>query len=111
MKTFRGLQKEANRHHIRVHNKCHWMVTSVLILMMIMMTLKKLKLLVVPWEGTKQKQEEMMAQMTQLNTTLAKHMAETVRITVNPLLMPDVRHLDPEDQETEKAVKTSIREK
>ncbi|CAH1425493.1 unnamed protein product [Lactuca virosa] len=54
---------------------------------------------------------EMMAQMTQWNTTLEKHMTETVRLTEYSLLMQDVRRLDPEDQEAAKAVKESIQEK
>ncbi|CAI9283077.1 unnamed protein product [Lactuca saligna] len=52
--------------------------------------------------------EEMMAQ---LNTTLEKHMTETVRLVEFLLLIQDVRHLDPEDQEVAKILKTSIREK
>ncbi|CAH1450402.1 unnamed protein product [Lactuca virosa] len=47
--------------------------------------------------GTEQpaRLEEMMTQMTQLNSTLERHMDETVRITEYTLLMQDVRHLDP----------------
>ncbi|CAH1418090.1 unnamed protein product [Lactuca virosa] len=55
--------------------------------------------------------EEMVAQMAQLSTTLEKHMSETVGLTEYSLLMQDVRHLDPEDQEAAKVVKASIREK
>ncbi|CAI9261710.1 unnamed protein product [Lactuca saligna] len=53
---------------------------------------------------------EMITQITQLNTTLEKHMTETVRLTKYPLLIQDVRHLDPED-EVAKVMKVSIREK
>ncbi|CAH1413468.1 unnamed protein product [Lactuca virosa] len=55
--------------------------------------------------------EEMITQMTQLISTLERHMIETIRLTEYTLLMQDVRHLDAEDQETAKAVKQSIRGK
>ncbi|CAH1452312.1 unnamed protein product [Lactuca virosa] len=55
--------------------------------------------------------EEMMTQMTQLNLTPERHMAETVRLTEYSLLMQDVRHLDPEDQEATRIMKASIRKK
>ncbi|CAH1444314.1 unnamed protein product [Lactuca virosa] len=55
--------------------------------------------------------EEMITQMTQLNSTLERHMNETVRLAEYPLLMQYVRHLDPEDQVAAKAVKQSIHEK
>ncbi|CAI9263655.1 unnamed protein product [Lactuca saligna] len=101
MKTLLNRQKEAEHLHIQAHNKYHWMVTLALILMMITMKLKSYACLFVPWEGTKQKleekekknyiikssagtersirSEEMMTQMTQLNTTLEKHMVEIIR--------------------------------
>lgn len=52
-----------------------------------------------------------MVQKAQLNTTLEKYMAETVKLTKYLLLMQDVRYLKPEDQESAKAVKASIRAK
>ncbi|CAI9290123.1 unnamed protein product [Lactuca saligna] len=48
--------------------------------------------------------KEMMTQTAHLNSTLERHMVETVRLTEYSLLMQDVRHLDPEDQEAAKAV-------
>ncbi|CAI9303548.1 unnamed protein product [Lactuca saligna] len=60
--------------------------------------------------GTKRsaRSEEMMTQMTQTNSTLEKHMTETVQLTECSLLMQDVRHFDPEDQDEAKMVKQSI---
>ncbi|CAH1419632.1 unnamed protein product [Lactuca virosa] len=55
--------------------------------------------------------EEMMTQMAQLNSTMERHMVETIRFTEYMLLMQDVRHLDPEDQEEARIMKASIREK
>ncbi|CAH1452012.1 unnamed protein product [Lactuca virosa] len=40
--------------------------------------------------------EKMMTQMIQLNSTLERHMAETIRLTEYSLLMQDVRHIDPQ---------------
>ncbi|CAI9275102.1 unnamed protein product [Lactuca saligna] len=97
--------------------------------MMIMMTLKKYARLLIQWEGTQQKLEQKgkatssnssvgtecsirsEAMMTQLNSTLERHMAETVRFTEYTLLMQDVRHLDHKDQEAARIMKASIREK
>lgn len=53
----------------------------------------------------------MIAQMAQLNTTLEKHIIETLRLTEYLLLIQDVNHLDPKDHEATKLMKTSIREK
>ena len=122
MITFRDLKKEANRVHIGSHNKCYWTVTSVLIFMMIMMTLKKLKLLIIPREVTKQNQEEKENQKRRIQIrwsepkdqqnkrkwwciwhnyiqTWIKLMTETARLTKYLLLMKDIRHLDHEHQE------------
>ncbi|CAH1443078.1 unnamed protein product [Lactuca virosa] len=57
------------------------------------------------------KSEEMMIQMTQLNSTLERHMTKNFRLTKYSLLMQDVRYRDPEDQEAAKVVKQSIIEK
>ncbi|CAH1441174.1 unnamed protein product [Lactuca virosa] len=65
---------------------------------MIMTPSKKYARLIIPWEGTKQKleQEEKEKQHRQIRYSL---------------LMKEVRHVDPEDQEAAKAVKESIHEK
>ncbi|CAI9298721.1 unnamed protein product [Lactuca saligna] len=55
--------------------------------------------------------KKIMAQMTQLNLTLEKHITETVGLTKYLLLLQDVSQFDPEDQEATKMVKASIREK
>ncbi|CAI9298350.1 unnamed protein product [Lactuca saligna] len=55
--------------------------------------------------------EEMMTQIAQLNSTLERHMTETIRLTEYSLLMQDVRHLDPEDQEAARIMKASIQGK
>ncbi|CAH1430810.1 unnamed protein product [Lactuca virosa] len=97
MNTFSIIQKDAKQLHIGVDNTSHRMVTLMFILMIVTMTFKKYKRLILPLEGAKQKlnekrketssnssvrtgrstkSEEMMVQMTQLNTTLEKHIIE-----------------------------------